>query len=124
MMVLVMPMNTAYIWTVSLLLFVSEVVLMGVLGYAVWRLTGRGLLGWAAAIAAVVAACALWGLFAAPRATFDVAAARYAVKLGLYAGATALLAFAGVRTPAVLGFAGFSLAINVLALLPPVAGSE
>ncbi|EOM77252.1 DUF2568 domain-containing protein [Rhodococcus rhodnii] len=117
-------MTTVYVWTVSLLLFVSEVVLMGALGHAVWRLAGRGPVGWAAAIGAVVVACVLWGLFAAPKAPVDVAAARYAVKIGLYGGTTALLAVAGVRTSWVLGFAGFSLAINVLALLPPVADAE
>ncbi|MGO1950261.1 MAG: DUF2568 domain-containing protein [Mycobacteriaceae bacterium] len=117
-------MSTVYIWTVSLLLFASEVILMAAIGYAAWRLAGRGALGWVAAASAVVAACVVWGLFAAPEATFDLAAVRYSVKIGLYGSAAALLATAGVRTRSVLGFVGFSLVINVLALLPPVVDAE
>ena len=45
----------------------------------------------------------------------------WVVKLGLYGGATVLLAVAGARTSIVVGFAVFSVVINALALIPPVS---
>lgn len=117
-------MTTAYVWAVYILLFLSEVWLMTALGWSAWKLTGSGARGWSAAIATVILACVLWGLFAAPAAVFQVPAAKYAVKIALYAGATALLAWAGARTSTVIGFAAFSLIINALALLPPAVYAE
>ncbi|MBU2696180.1 DUF2568 domain-containing protein [Pimelobacter sp. 30-1] len=114
-------MTLAYVWSVSLLVFLSEILMLVVLGRAGWRLAGPGALGWVAATALVVGACVLWGLFAAPRATVDVVALRYAVKIGLYGAAAALLAVTSTSPRVVVGFAAFVLVVNVLALLPPVA---
>lgn len=52
-------MNLAYVWSVSLLVFLSEILMLVVLGRAGWRLAGPGALGWLAATALVVGACVL-----------------------------------------------------------------
>lgn len=120
---MIWPMTTAYVWTVSLLLFFSELTMLAALAFAGYRLSGRGVIGVIVAVVAVAAAATLWGLFAAPRATYDIPAMVWMVKIGLYAGATALLATAGARLRVVVGFAVFSAVINVLSLLPPVRGA-
>ena len=114
-------MTTVYVWTVSLLLFVNELMILAALAFAGYRHSGRGTVGWGVAVLAVLAAATLWGLFAAPKATFDIPAMVWVVKLGLYGGATVLLAVAGARTSIVVGFAVFSVVINALALIPPVS---
>lgn len=86
-------MTLAYVWSISLLVFFSEILMLVVLGRAGWRLAGPGALGWLAATALVVGACVLWGLFAVTSTSPRV----------------------------VVGFAAFVLVVNVLALLPPVA---
>ncbi|QRY61209.1 DUF2568 domain-containing protein [Gordonia sp. PDNC005] len=112
-------MVTAYLWSLAGLLFVSEVLMLGVLGGGVWAVVGRGWPGVLAGLAAVAAAVALWALFASPRPVMDVTVAKYAVKIGLYVAATALLAAAGARLPTVWAFAVFSLVVNTAAVMPP-----
>ncbi|MDF0531028.1 YrdB family protein [Tsukamurella sp. 8F] len=113
-----------YVWTILLLAFVSELLMLAALGYAIWRLAGGGVWGWIGAGLAVGVACVLWGLFAAPKATFDVGAVQWVVKIGLFAAAVALLVTVGARAWVWVGFAVFSVVVNVLALLPPVAGRD
>ncbi|GEE03726.1 hypothetical protein nbrc107696_41720 [Gordonia spumicola] len=112
-------MVTAYLWTLAGLLFAVEIVMLGVLGGAVWAVAGRGWVGVAAGVAAVVLAVVLWGLFASPRAAVDLAVAKYAVKIGLFAAATGLLAASGARGGWVWTFAAASLVLNIAAVLPP-----
>ncbi|MEJ9077982.1 MULTISPECIES: DUF2568 domain-containing protein [Gordonia] len=112
-------MGTAYLWSLAGLLFTSEVLMLGVLGGGAWAAAGRGWPGVLAGLAAVVVAVALWALFASPQPVVDMIVAKYAVKIGLYAAATALLVAAGIRAPIVWAFAVFSLVVNIAAVLPP-----
>ncbi|MTE16660.1 YrdB family protein [Nocardia aurantiaca] len=90
-------------WTVAnlTLAFVLELVAVGVLAY--WGVrTGRGriakaLLGAGLAIAAM----ALWGMFAAPQASFSIPAAAVATKITVFGGAAAGLWQLGHRTATV-----------------------
>ncbi|MCF8571455.1 DUF2568 domain-containing protein [Gordonia sp. HY002] len=108
-----------YLWTLAGLLFAGELVMLAALGGSVWILAGRGGPGVAAGAATVAIAIAAWAVFASPHPVVDVAAAKAAVKIALYAGAAALLAVAGVRTSVVYGFVAFSLIVNIAAVLPP-----
>ena len=112
-------MTQLYLWTLAGLVFASELLMLGALGYGVWLATGGGVGGVAAAGAAVLAACVLWALFASPKPVFDVEPVKYAVKVGLYLLAALLLARGGVRAEWVWAFAGFSLVTNIAAVLPP-----
>ncbi len=115
-------MVTAYLWALAGLLFASEILMLVVLGGSTWAVLGRGLPGVLAGIAAVAVAVALWALFASPQPVFDVAAAKYGVKIVLYSGAAVLLMLAGVRAHLVWLFAVSSLVLNLAAVLTPYRG--
>nr|WP_281378497.1 DUF2568 domain-containing protein [Gordonia humi] len=106
-------------WGLATLVFVSELLMLAVLGGATWQIAGRGVIGLVAAAAAVVIAVALWAWFASPQAVVDSAVAKALVKIGLYSLAAGLLAVAGARPGLVWGFAVFSLIVNLAALAPP-----
>lgn len=117
-------MTWMYAWTVSLALFASEIAMLLALGWAGSRLVGGAAATWAVAVVLVACACLVWGLFVAPQAAFDVPTVKYGVKIGLYALAAVLLAATTVPRSVVAAFVGFSLVINVVALLPPVVGAD
>ncbi|MFJ8018268.1 YrdB family protein [Streptomyces sp. NPDC096339] len=74
--------------------------------------------GWSIglAVAAPLAAAVLWGMFAAPKATFDVPlAVQIAVKVLVFGSATLALYASGWRTGA-LWFGGIVLLNNALAV--------
>ncbi|AYF73442.1 DUF2568 domain-containing protein [Nocardia yunnanensis] len=83
------------------LAFVLELIAVGALAY--WGVrTGRGriarvLLG----VGLAVAAMTLWGLFAAPQATYSIPVAAVATKVALFGGASLGLWQLGHRTAAV-----------------------
>ncbi len=76
------------------LAFLSELAALGVLAAWGWR-TGSGAGRWLLAAGLPVVAAVLWGAFAAPRARFDVPAARVAVQIGVLGGAVVALAVLG-----------------------------
>ncbi|MEC3919714.1 YrdB family protein [Nocardia sp. CDC160] len=93
----------ATVWTATnlTLAFVFELVAVGALAYWGFR-TGRGrvakiLLGIGMAVAAVV----LWGLFAAPQASYSIPVAAVATKIAVFGGASAALWQLGHRATAV-----------------------
>lgn len=72
------------------LVFAAELAAWGAIGYAAHALTGGGAVGWAAAVASVVAATLAWGRFASPKATASREAA-LATKVLTFGGACVLL---------------------------------
>src|SRR6476620_7967381 len=98
----------------------AALVALGVSGYDI---AGGGAAGIALAIALPAAAALLWGLFAAPRAKYDVPALRVAVKVLVLGGSAVALAATGhVVLGAVLG-AAVILNAAMLAVLQPSGAS-
>ncbi|MEC3951405.1 YrdB family protein [Nocardia sp. CDC153] len=93
---------TAWSATNLTLAFVFELVAVGALAYWGFR-TGRSrvakvLLGLGMAVAAIV----LWGLFAAPQASYSLPVAAVATKVAVFGGASAGLWQLGHRAAAVV----------------------
>ncbi|WP_091768941.1 YrdB family protein [Blastococcus aurantiacus] len=96
------------------LAFLSELAALGVLAAWGWR-AGSGAGRWLLAAGLPVAAAVLWGAFAAPRARFDVPAARIAVKSAVLGGAVVALV--------ALGHPASAAALAVASLLGAVVAS-
>ncbi len=85
----------AFHWANLTVAFLLELCALAALGY--WGLrTGTGPVTKAAlGIGAPLVAAVLWGLFAAPRATFSIPLASVAVQLVIFGGATVALYVVG-----------------------------
>ncbi len=65
--------------------FVSELGLLGALGYVGWQLAGGGLIGTGLAVALPLLAAAVWGSFVGPRAAHRLRdPARLVVEVALF----------------------------------------
>lgn len=119
-------MLSAYVVIVYALLFLIEIALLAALGWGTFRLAGGGSAGGVLGVAAVVAACVLWALFASPQPIVTdngphVTAVRYAVKIGLFSAATVLLAVAQAPRWVVIGFPAATVVIHLLDLTLPAS---
>ncbi|EGD56882.1 DUF2568 domain-containing protein [Gordonia neofelifaecis] len=112
-------MTAIYVWTLAAVMFVLELAMVGVLGYAGLVLAGRGLFGWPAAAGAVIAVALVWALFAAPAATFDIGLVKAVVKVALFAAAAVVLWQVAHRPDLAAAFAVLALVVNIAAVLPP-----
>ena len=74
--------------------FLSELAALAALAFWGWT-TGSGWVRVLLAVGVPLVAAVLWGLFAAPRAAFDVPVLALAVKLAVYGSAVAGLAVTG-----------------------------
>lgn len=71
--------------------FLLELSAFGILGYWGWS-AGPGAWRWALAVAAPLAAIAVWALFISPKAAIDLPhPARFAIELGVWSAAAAAL---------------------------------
>jgi hypothetical protein len=77
------------------LAFFLELAALGALGVLGHKLGGGGVAAVALAVAFPLAAAVLWGMFAAPKASFDVPALKLAVKVLVFGGAAVALAALG-----------------------------
>ncbi len=82
------------VWVNAALAFLLELVALGLLGWGGWLLGGTGALRVVLAVALPAVAAVLWGLFAAPQATFPSTGGRLAVQLLVLGGAAVVLALA------------------------------
>ncbi|SDY44462.1 Protein of unknown function [Modestobacter sp. DSM 44400] len=115
-----MSIGTA--WANAALAFLLELAALAVLAWGGWRLGGGGALRGILAVALPAAAAVLWGLFAAPRATYPSGAGELVVKAAVFGGAALVLARAASPHWGG-GFAALVLANLVLAALLPAVES-
>jgi hypothetical protein len=73
------------------LAFALELCALGALAWWGWRAGAEGWSRWALALGLPAAAAVLWGLFAAPQATFHVPALTVATKVVVFGAATLAL---------------------------------
>ncbi len=103
-----------WLWAIGIPVFATEVIMVAAIGRGGYRLAGAGVGAWCVAVLAVLATCVLWGMYAAPRSSYDVPAAALAVKIGCYGLATVAVAYTQTVRWAVV-FAVVSLILNVVA---------
>jgi hypothetical protein len=77
------------------LAFFLELAALAALGVLGNRIGGGGFASVGLAVALPLAAAVLWGMFAAPKASFDVPAMKVAVKVVVFGGAAVALAAVG-----------------------------
>lgn len=106
--------KTSLAWLVLAGVFAAELAALAAL-YVWGRDVGGGWLGVALTAAAAVA----WGLFAAPKARYQVPAAALLVKVTVFAAAVLGLCWTGHLTSAVV-LGGFVALVHALAALPAV----
>jgi hypothetical protein len=82
------------VWVNAGLAFLLELAALGLLGRGGWLLGGASVARVVLAVVLPVAAAVLWGLFAAPQATFPSTGGRLAVQLLVFGGAAVVLALA------------------------------
>jgi hypothetical protein len=87
-------MGTGLAWANATLAFGLELGALAVLGWGGWQLGGPVAVRVLLAVALPTVAAVLWGLFAAPRATFSAGAGRLAVQAMVFGAAAVLLAWA------------------------------
>ncbi|MBM7366819.1 DUF2568 domain-containing protein [Gordonia hydrophobica] len=112
-------MTAVYFWTLATVLFIVELLMLGVLAAGVWQVAGRGALGWVGAVGTVVAVAAVWALFASPSPIVDAAPLKAVVKIVLFAAAALVLWLVHSRTDLAIAFAVVCLVVNIAAILPP-----
>ncbi|WP_170111034.1 YrdB family protein [Antricoccus suffuscus] len=107
-------------WTVFTLVFVAELCAVVAVGVFGWHIGQRQ--PWKAIVAVVfvAVAIALWALFAAPHATYDVAWLAVAVKVLVFGAAVIGLWVVGAHKSAVV-FAVAVIALHVVAELPAIS---
>lgn len=107
---------TAFGWTVLGLVFVDELLAVTAFGVWGWAHEPRWLLVWALPLAVVLA----WSRFASPKAPYGGPVIRPVVKVIVFGAACWALWDAG-HERAALALLAFSVVVNALAQLPPVA---
>lgn len=110
-----MPGVVAFGWLVLAAVFLDEILAMAALGLVGWSASPRWLLTWALPLLAMLA----WVLFASPRARLGTPVRRPAVKVLVFGLAALGLWSTGHRGSAA-GLATFSVAVNALAMIPPI----
>jgi uncharacterized protein DUF2568 len=113
-------MSTAIAWGNATVAFLLELTALAALAWGGWRLGGDGVARVLLAGALPVVAAVLWGLFAAPHATYPSAGGRLAVQVLVLGGAALVLAWAASPRWGA-GFAVLVVANLLLAVLLPVA---
>jgi hypothetical protein len=111
-------MDVGTAWANAALAFLLELAALGVLAWGGWRLGGDGALRAALAVALPVAAALLWGLLAAPHASYATTPGRLATQLVVFGGASVVLAWAASPRWGA-GFAALVVANLVLAAVLP-----
>lgn len=104
----------------DVLAFLIEVVALALLGVWGWQAGAGAVTGLLLAIGVVVAAVAMWALFASPRARFRSPARTPAVKVIVLGGAV-LAAFAVIPPAWATAFAAVAVANTVLTYVGPFA---
>jgi uncharacterized protein DUF2568 len=105
-------------WANATLAFLLELAALAVLAWGGWRLGGDGALRVVLAVGLPAAAAVLWGLFAAPHATYATTPGRLATQLVVFGGAAVVLAWAASPRWGA-GFVALVVANLVLAALLP-----
>lgn len=95
-------MRELWTWTNLTLLFVLELMAFTALGVWGWKFFDVTAVKVIAAVGVPLVAVVAWGLFAAPRATFDIPALALVTKVAVFGGAAVGLWAVGWRTAAVV----------------------
>ena len=105
----------------DVLAFLIEIAALVAIGVWGFRTGSSPLQSWLLGLGAPAVAIVLWGLFAAPRAVYDVFAAELAVKT-LVLGGGVLAAFTFVPVGWAIAFAFLMAANTLLVYVGPLAG--
>lgn len=117
-------MNNGLRWTNDVLAFVLELGALAALGYWGFTVSESWLVKLLLGLGAPAAAAVVWGLFAAPRATFELPlAAVLVVKAIVFGAATAALYARGHRTLAIV-FAVVVVINTVVATIDRAGGGQ